>query len=203
MESVELDDFRTQLLRELDAVHRMAYHLTYSVDQAEDLVQETYLRALKSRGTFRATERGPRPWLFKILHNVHRTRMGKKVRENADSESLDFHPAPVPEPLPDRVDWEQVDQRLKAAIEALSVPLRTVVLLWAVEGLTYQQMADVTDVPIGTVMSRLYRARRSLAEQVADLAAELRIAPRDPARRAQAPMPADEDFGSQRNEVST
>ncbi len=79
--------------------------------------------------------------------------------------------------MPDVIDWEQVDDRLKKAVAELPAAHRSVVLLWAVEGLTYKQIADVTDVPIGTVMSRLYRARQTLAEQVMSLAIERRLAP--------------------------
>lgn len=175
MEQVELEEFRKLLLRELESVHRLAYHLCQSATEADELVQETFLRALRAFATFRVTERGPRPWLFKILHNVHKTRRGKAAKEAADSDLLDEQPARAPDPLPDAIDWEQVDERLKKAIEALPTAHRAVVLLWAVEGLSYRQIADVTEVPIGTVMSRLYRARQTLAEQVADLAAENRM----------------------------
>ena len=169
----EPDEFRALVLAELDAVHRLAYHLTLSTHEADDLVQETYLRALKSSAMFRATERGPRPWLFKILHNVYKTRLGR-LREPGDGEFLDDQAARPPDPLPDGIDWEQVDERVKSAWQELTPALRSVVLLWAVEGLSYKQIADVTDVPIGTVMSRLYRARQTLAEQLKEIGIEQR-----------------------------
>ena len=70
------------------------------------------------------------------------------------------------------LDWEQVDERLKAAIERLRPEYRTVLLLWGVEGLKYRQIAEIQDIPIGTVMSRLHRARSILTSQLADLAEE-------------------------------
>jgi DNA-directed RNA polymerase specialized sigma24 family protein len=74
----------------------------------------------------------------------------------------------------DHPDWpqEKLDDRLKAAIDKLPDHYREVLLLWAIEGLKYREVAEVLDVPLGTVMSRLYRARAILSEQLADLAAE-------------------------------
>src|SRR5690606_23476254 len=70
------------------------------------------------------------------------------------------------------LDWEQVDDRLKHAIDDLPEHYRAVLLLWAVEGLKYREVADVLDVPLGTVMSRLHRARAILSQELAELAAE-------------------------------
>jgi len=80
----------------------------------------------------------------------------------------------VPSPCWDlsTLDWEQVDDRLKKALDDLPDHYRTVLLLWAVEGLKYREVAEVLDVPLGTVMSRLYRARSILSEQLAELAQE-------------------------------
>ena len=173
---MDQEAFRELVLPELDAVHRLAWHLTLSPHEADDLVQETYLRAFKGFATFRLTEHGPRPWLFKILHNTYRTRLGKRRQEPAlDDDAADRAAAP-PEP-PAVLDWEQVDERLKKAIEALPASYRTVLLLWAVEGLKYREIADVTEVALGTVMSRLFRARQILAGQLAELAAEQRLVP--------------------------
>ncbi len=80
LKALEPDEFRGLVLEELDSVYRLACHLARSRDEAEDLVQETYLRALKSHSTFRTTDHGARPWLFTILHNAYKTRV---VRGNA------------------------------------------------------------------------------------------------------------------------
>ncbi len=165
-------------LRELDAVHRMAYHLARDGDAAADLVQETYLRALRAERTFELREAGIRPWLFKILHNVFYSSLGKQRRtptpvEDMSRESVESE-LDNPTPAWDlaSLDWEQVDQRLKHAIDELDDRYRHVLLLWAVEGLKYREVADVLDIPLGTVMSRLHRARAILSEKLTALARE-------------------------------
>lgn len=165
------------MLGELDAVHRFAFHLTLSRDEAEDLVQETYLRAFRGRQTFQPRENGARPWLFRILHNEHRSRLARRAREPLADESFEEQAAAPAEAPPAAIDWEQVDERLKAAVQTLPARLRVVLLLWAVDGLKYKEIADVVEVPIGTVMSRLHRARQTLLEQVADVAREWRLVP--------------------------
>jgi RNA polymerase sigma-70 factor, ECF subfamily len=70
------------------------------------------------------------------------------------------------------LDWEYVDDRLKRAVDELPTTYRAILLLWAVEGLKYREIADVIDIPLGTVMSRLYRARMTLSAALADLAKE-------------------------------
>ena len=70
------------------------------------------------------------------------------------------------------LDWEHVDERLKVAIESLRPEYRSVLLLWGVEGMKYREIADIQDIPIGTVMSRLHRARAMLAEQLTEFAEE-------------------------------
>ena len=170
--------FEEMALAEMDSVFRMAFHLVRNRDDANDLVQETFLRAFRARQTFQLTERGIRPWLFKILHNVFYTRIGKQRREPTLADDLAHEAAPSeldnPSPAWDlsSLDWEQVDERLKQAIEELDPRYRDVLLLWAVEGLKYREIAEVLDVPLGTVMSRLYRARGLLSQQLADLAKE-------------------------------
>ena len=180
-----VDEFERVALAELDAVHRMAFHLARNPDEAGDLVQETYLRAFSSRTTFELRAHGIRPWLFKILHNVFYTRLGRKQREPTLSEDLQ-HEAAAEEldqtpPCWDlaTLDWEHVDERLKHAIAALPDHYREVLLLWAVEGLKYRQIAVVLDVPLGTVMSRLYRARGILSKKLTDLALEHGISVED------------------------
>jgi len=177
---MESAQFRELALAELDSVYRMAMHLSHHPDEAADLVQETFLKALKAEHRFelRDPEKGVRPWLFKILHNAFYTRKGKEKREPTIADDL----APqaiaseldVPPPAWDlaHMDWEQVDDRLKAAVENLPDHYREVLLLWAVEGLKYKEIAEVLDVALGTVMSRLYRARSILSTDLSELAQE-------------------------------
>ena len=171
-------EFHRLALAELDSVHRMAFHLCRKSDDVSDLVQETFLRALKAEPSFELRERGIRPWLFKILHNIFYTKMGRDRRQPTLADDLRHESVASeldsPAPCWDlaSLDWEQVDGRLKKAIDELDDRYREVLLLWAVEGLKYREVADVLNVPLGTVMSRLYRARAILSEQLAQVAAE-------------------------------
>ncbi len=170
--------FRQLLLAEMDSVYRMAMHLARHPDEASDLTQETYLKAFKAEASFELRDQGVRPWLFKILHNTFYTRVGRQKREPtiADDMAHEAVPSEIDQPPPAwdlaSLDWEQVDDRLKHAIDDLPEHYREVLLLWAVEGLKYREVAEVLDVPLGTVMSRLYRARAILSTALADLAAE-------------------------------
>ncbi len=177
-----ISEFRRLALEHLEAVHRMAFHLSRNADEAADLTQETYLRAIKAEQTFELREAGIRPWLFKILHNAFYTRVTRQRREPTLTEDLgnesrggDGDDAPCWDLA--SLDWEQVDGRLKRAIEQLDERYRVVLLLWAVEGLKYREIADVLSVPLGTVMSRLYRARGQLSHQLTDLAKEHGLTP--------------------------
>ncbi len=179
---VEQSEFRNLAVLELDAVHRLACHLRSRSDAVDDLVQETYLRAFSSTksGDFTLTEHGLRPYLFKILHNVVYSRALKAQHDPSATHALIADAADEVESnggcsqLSD-VDWDQVDDRLKRAIESLPLAHRTVLLLCAVEGLRYREIADVMQVPVGTVMSRLHRARQLLCKQLSSLTAERRL----------------------------
>ena len=172
--------FETLALEQLDAVYRLALQLGRHPDEASDLVQETYLKALRVADRFEEQGGGIRPWLFKILHNVFYTRLARAKRAPVPVDDLQGAIAETPrpdEPGPAwdlrNLDWEHVDERLKSAIENLRPEYRAVLLLWAVEGLKYREIADVQEIPIGTVMSRLHRARAILANQLAEFAEEI------------------------------
>ncbi|MEE8155006.1 MAG: sigma-70 family RNA polymerase sigma factor [Phycisphaerales bacterium] len=177
---VDREEFEELALSHLDAVYRMAVQLARHPDEASDLVQETYLKALRVAERFEEQGGGIRPWLFKILHNVFYTRLTKSKHQPLAVEELhgaaDEGPAPD-EPSPawnlESLQWEYVDERLKEAIDNLRPEYRTVLLLWGVEGLKYREIAQIEAIPIGTVMSRLHRARSILGNQLADLAEEM------------------------------
>lgn len=174
--------FEERSLQHLDAVHRMAMHLARDPDAAADLVQETYLRAFRASAGYEERGGGMRSWLFKILHNVFYTRVGRGQRAPITGDgfpaAVSTEPGPG-EPAPawdlDSLEWEQVDDRLKHAIEELRPEYRSVLLLWGVEGLKYREIADIQEIPIGTVMSRLHRARTILARALAEMAEERRL----------------------------
>ena len=176
---MDRQQFEDLALQHLDAIFRMAMQLSRHPDEASDLVQETFLKALRFADRFEEQGGGIRPWLFKILHNVFYTRLAKAKRQGLLVDELTS--ATTDDPGPDEpdpawnlasLDWEHVDERLKEAIEKLKPEYRSVLLLWGVEGLKYREIAEIQEVPIGTVMSRLHRARSILAQQLSDLAEE-------------------------------
>ncbi len=155
----------------------MAFHLTRRPDEAEDLVQEVYVRAMRPKTIERFEESagtgGMRSWLFAICHNLFYTKIKKDARRPGTVE--EFYTASETERAPEDAapaydlaafDWEHVDGRLKAAIDDLKPDYREALLLWGVEGLKYREIAAIMDVPIGTVMSRLNRARKLLSERL-------------------------------------
>ncbi|MCH7799515.1 MAG: sigma-70 family RNA polymerase sigma factor [Planctomycetes bacterium] len=176
---MERDAFEQLAMEHLDAVYRLALQLARHPDDASDLVQETYLKALRVAERFEERGGGIRPWLFKILHNVFYSRLARDKRAPLSVDEL--HGASSDQPGPDEpapawdlstLNWEHVDERIKTAIDGLRSEYRTVLLLWAVEGLKYREIAEVQEIPIGTVMSRLHRARSTLADQLAEFAEE-------------------------------
>jgi len=181
---LERSRFESLALEHLDALHRMALQLTRRPDEAADLVQETYLRALRASGRFEERGGGIRSWLFTILHNTFYSHVKRAKRapvavdEFFDAESSETTPGEAPAVWSlGTLDWEHVDGRLKAAIDELKDEHRITLLLWGVEGLKYREIADITGVPIGTVMSRLHRARKILADQLTEFSDELGVRP--------------------------
>lgn len=179
MRTVDSQAFRQLAIAELDSVYRMAFHLARQPDQAADLVQETYVRAFQGESGFQLHSRGIKPWLFKILHNAYYSKLSKQRREQTlvqelgqqtrSQQDVDTSSSWLSESL---LDWEHVDERLKHAIEQLPDHYREVLLLWAVEGLKYREIAEILGVALGTVMSRLSRSRSILNERLAGYAAE-------------------------------
>ena len=176
---MERAQFESMALEHMDALYRMAMQLSRHPDEASDLVQETYLKAFRVADRYEEKGGGIRPWLFKILHNVFYSRLDKARRQPTAVE--DFPTATADGPAPDEpppawnmssLNWEHVDGRLKTAIENLKPEYRSVLLLWGVEGLKYREIAEIHEVPIGTIMSRLHRARGILAAELGEMAEE-------------------------------
>lgn len=161
--------FRDAALPHLDEVYTLARYLLRSATDADDAVQECYLRALKFFDTFRG---GPiRPWLFAILRNVCKSSYGQRsfCAENTDdgAEPLWSEPAETPEAgLLRRRD----EQSIREMVGALPDQFREAIVLREINDLSYREIADIAGVPVGTVMSRLARARAML--RAAWLAAE-------------------------------
>ena len=161
--------FRTHVEPEIQVLLRVAATLTGSAADAEDLVQETVIRAWKAIDRFDGAH--PRAWLLTILRNtnanMHRKRRPVAMAEPAEEfRARPAFGAPVdrgPEEL--HVDGILGDE-LEQALLALDTPFRTVLLLVDVDGLSYAEAAQTLGVPLGTVMSRLSRARRRVREHL-------------------------------------
>lgn len=173
------DDFARLALPHVDAVFRVARRLCNSDHEAEDLVQETYLKALKGFAEFELRDFGIRPWLLRILHN---TFLNRRVREQRAPRPIDHTALDAVAVEGDigiselaALDFERLDGEIKRAIDELSDEFRIVLILWATMELSYQEIADTLEVPIGTVMSRLHRAKRQLVERLGEYAKRQRL----------------------------
>lgn len=163
--------FREYVEPELDVLLRVALRLTRSMVDAEDLVQETVLRAYRAIDRFDG--RHPRAWLLTILRNanINNARKRRPVLlhdEDATLGQLSGRGADGRDGPAELVVDGTPDAHVVAALQALSPKYRAVVVLVDIEDLTYKEAADVLDVPIGTVMSRLHRARRNVRDHLAD-----------------------------------
>jgi RNA polymerase sigma-70 factor, ECF subfamily len=165
--------FAELAMEHMPSLYSAALRLTRNPADAEDLVQETYLRAYRGFGGF--TEgTNLRAWLFRILTNtyINTYRAARRRPEIADVEDVEdlylYHRlGPSTNGDPSRSAEEEAlasftDDEVKAAIESLPDVFRIAVLLADVEGFSYKEIAEITDVPIGTVMSRIHRGRRAL-----------------------------------------
>ncbi len=180
------DAFETEALTFLDPLYRTALRMTRSEADAEDLVQETYIRALRFREQF-TPGTNLKAWLFRILTNTfintYRRRKAQPefteldgvdefslYRRMSDVRGASASPNPEEEFLNGIVDTQ-----VKDALAELPEKFRTVVLL-DVEGFSYKEIAEMLGIPIGTVMSRLHRSRKVLQQRLYDLAQERGIA---------------------------
>ena len=176
--------FEAEALAALDSLYRVALRLTRAPADAEDLVQETYLKAFRAADTF---EPGTnlRAWLFTILHNTARNRVRDRVRDvvSVDSDLVErageIQPATGLADTPETALLrETLAPELQAAIDALPEAFREAVWLRDVEEFSYAEIAEMLSIPIGTVMSRISRGRRALHDAL------------QPARAGQTPVGA-------------
>jgi RNA polymerase sigma-70 factor (ECF subfamily) len=164
-----------ELVAAIPRLRRYARVLTGDATRADDLVQDTLARAWEKRRLWRAGS-DLRAWLFTIMHNVHVNQLAL-ARRDAANVSIDADPANAAWQLPvratqlDRIELLELAQQ----IGRLSPDQREVLLLAAVEELRYEEIASVLSVPIGTVMSRLSRARDKLRQLLAEPASALRV----------------------------
>ncbi len=167
---VHQDDARQVALRryvlpELDVLYSVARRLTQNPHDAEDVVQETLLRAYRSIERFDG--RYPRAWLLTILRNANMNRVRKRTPDLLHDEERTFATMPATgadgRAGPEEVVLDRMpDAAVVDALRRLSEDHRAVVVLVDIDGLSYREAAEVLDIPVGTVMSRLHRARRKM-----------------------------------------
>jgi RNA polymerase sigma-70 factor (ECF subfamily) len=161
-ESPRLTEFERQVLPHLDAAYNLARFLMRKDQDAEDIVQESALRAFRFFDSFRGEN--SRAWFLSIVRNTAFTAL---KRNRMDEQTIGFdeelHGGQIPAlDAGIALDRAQDRQTVRAAIEELPAEFREAITLRELEGLSYKDIADIADVPIGTIMSRLARARRQL-----------------------------------------
>jgi len=180
----QIADFRDEALPHMDAVFRFALRLSGAHDQAEDLVQETFLRAFRSWDRYTPGTQC-KSWLFTICRNVFLRQIERGQRHNeivAEQMDRSAGPFEVVNPVwvkaaktdPEGDFFDSiVDETVLEQISELPEDYRAAVILSDLEGLSYQEIAEVMEVPVGTVKSRLFRGRRMLQEVLFDYAVSM------------------------------
>ncbi|MGA8213547.1 MAG: sigma-70 family RNA polymerase sigma factor [Candidatus Sulfotelmatobacter sp.] len=160
--------FQDLALPLFDQLFNLARWLTQDGAEAEDLVQETYAKALRGFSSFRPGMNF-RAWMYRILRNSFlSSRTGLKTAVVLDEQ--DAGDALLVETTPESLLIEQADREMvQQALERLPVPFREILLLCEVEEMSYQEIAEALSIPIGTVMSRLFRARKALRDALRDV----------------------------------
>ncbi len=170
--------FETEALPHMDALFRTALRMTKNESDAEDLVQETYVKAYRFWDRFEPGS-NCRAWLFKIMTNIfineYRSKSRSPVAVNVDEvdDNFLYGQLAVDEPSenPEQQFFAKIfDDDVKKAIEDLPDDFRFVVVLSFLEGFSYQEIADIMDLQLGTVKSRLHRGRKLLQKALWDYA---------------------------------
>lgn len=165
--------FEREFFPLMDALYNFAFHLVYNEEDANDLVQETFLKAYRFIDSYQEGTNA-KAWLFKILKNAFINDYRKKTRQpsKVDMEDITgFHDTDDASPVT-YVDLRQdvfkdlMGDEVTQALNALPVDFRTVILLCDIEDFSYEEIAGIIDIPIGTVRSRLHRARNILKEKL-------------------------------------
>jgi RNA polymerase sigma-70 factor (ECF subfamily) len=170
-----IEHFEKTVLPHLNAAFNLARWLTRNEHDAEDVVQESYLRALHSFQSFQLGRDG-RAWLLKIVRNTCYTWLRKNRRYETDIEFDEAAPdAPISRSNPEMALITKGNTQLvRAALERLSLEHRELLILRELEGFSYKEISEIMDIPLGTVMSRLSRARKELHDRLSADAQEVR-----------------------------
>ena len=165
--------FESEFLPHIDAMYNFAYRITYDEDTAKDLLQDTYYKAFKFIESFHEGTNA-KAWLFRILKNSFINEFRKKNKEPSMIDYQDvetyYNSDDVNEVLTNdlRVEalQDMIGDEVSNALNALAVDFRIVIILCDLEGFTYEEMSKILDIPIGTVRSRLHRARNLVREKL-------------------------------------
>ncbi len=169
----EQELFESELLPHADALYNFAFHLTYNEDDANDLVQEAFLKAYKYIHNYQPGTNA-KAWLFRILKNtfINDYRKSSRLPDTIDYQELvDIHMedeivASYQNDLRDDLFNGTMGDEISAALNSLPVDFKTVILLCDIEGFSYEEISKILEIPIGTVRSRLHRARNVLKNKL-------------------------------------
>ncbi len=178
--SPEQQRFEKEFLPHLEALHSFAFHLCYNEEDAADLVQETFLKAFRFIDKFEEGTNA-KAWLFKILKNAYINQYRKDARQPS---MVDYDEVAVYQEeeegqstsyfdLREEIFDQMMGDEVSTALNALPEEFRTVIWLCDIEGFSYEEIAKITDIPIGTVRSRLFRARNMLKEKLQNYAVNM------------------------------
>ncbi|MFT6053617.1 MAG: RNA polymerase sigma-70 factor (ECF subfamily) [Roseivirga sp.] len=172
--------FDQEFMPHVNSMYNFAYRLTFDEDDAKDLVQDTYLKAFRFINSF---EQGTnaKAWLFRILKNSFINDFRKKSKQPAkvdynevesyyNSDDIDVS---ITTDLRVETVQHMIGDEITRALNAIPVDFRTVIILSDLEGFTYEEMSKILDIPIGTVRSRLHRARNMLKDKLSAYAKEM------------------------------
>jgi RNA polymerase sigma-70 factor (ECF subfamily) len=169
--------FNQEFMPHINSMYNFAYRLTLDPDDAKDLLQDTYLKAFRFIDSFQQGTNA-KAWLFRILKNSFINDYRKKSKEPSkvdyqevetyyNSEDVDRQITPD---LRVEALQDMIGDEISTALNTLDVDFRTVIILCDLEGFKYEEMAKILDIPIGTVRSRLHRARNLLKEKLSEYA---------------------------------
>ena len=165
--------FNESFMPHADALYNFAYKLVFDEDEAKDLLQETFLKAFRF---FDYYEQGTnaKAWLFRILKNtfINEFRKKSKAPNKVDYSEVEeyYNNSGVTVDLRNETVKQSMGDEIVIAVNSLPVDFRTAIILCDVEGFTYEEMSGILDIPVGTVRSRLHRARHMLKEKLIDYA---------------------------------
>ncbi len=167
----KIEFFQQEFMPHIQALKTFAFHLTYNEEDADDLIQETYMKAFKFMDKFEEGTNA-KAWLFKILKNAYINEYRKKAKSPKKVDVADVGMVQTAENINERLNADlrddiyvnEMGDEVTRALDKLPEDFRTVILLCDIEGFSYEEMSKIIDIPIGTIRSRLFRARNALKE---------------------------------------